>query len=85
VTSVDAGCRKPDPRIFAMAVTLAGVPARDCVMIGDSEEADIGPAMAFEMRTIRVVDAVVDSAADAVVTSLAQALETIRVWTVPRG
>jgi HAD superfamily hydrolase (TIGR01509 family) len=54
VSSVDVGVRKPDRRIFDVALQLAGQPAEACVMVGDSETRDIEPAVALGMRTIRV-------------------------------
>jgi putative hydrolase of the HAD superfamily len=41
ITSECAGCSKPDTKIFQHALSLAGVKAADCLMIGDSLEADI--------------------------------------------
>ena len=75
VTSVDAGCRKPDPAIFQIAIRTARVSARHCVMIGDSEEADVRPAITLGMRAIRITDGTTtDSEAHDVVSSLSQAL-----------
>jgi putative hydrolase of the HAD superfamily len=81
VTSVDAGCRKPDPTIFQMAIRAAGTSAKRCVMIGDSEEADILPATALGMRTIRILEnSGTGSAADAIANSLIEVLDTVRLW-----
>ena len=41
ITSECVGCTKPDKRIFEHALERAGVQAKDCLMIGDSLEADI--------------------------------------------
>ena len=41
ITSESVGCTKPDKRIFEHAMECAGVRAADCLMIGDSLEADI--------------------------------------------
>ena len=41
ITSETIGCTKPDKRIFEHAMERAGVRAADCLMIGDSLEADI--------------------------------------------
>ena len=41
ITSECANCIKPDRRIFDFALEKAGVKATDCLMIGDSLEADI--------------------------------------------
>jgi HAD superfamily hydrolase (TIGR01509 family) len=54
VTSYDVGFRKPHPAMFERAIALAGCPAERCVMIGDSEMADVGPAVALGMTVIRV-------------------------------
>ena len=82
VTSVDAGLAKPDRRIFEIALELAGAPAEACVMIGDSEEADILPALELGLRTIRVAleGPLTDSTAHATATSLGEALGVVRSW-----
>jgi FMN phosphatase YigB (HAD superfamily) len=54
VTSVDAGHMKPHPAVFEMAMRVAEVPARCCVVIGNREDNDIEPALALGMRTILV-------------------------------
>jgi FMN phosphatase YigB (HAD superfamily) len=54
VTSVDAGHLKPHPAVFEMAMQSAGVPADHCVVIGNREENDIGPALALGMWAILV-------------------------------
>ncbi|WP_445384269.1 YjjG family noncanonical pyrimidine nucleotidase [Robiginitalea sp. IMCC44478] len=41
IDSERAGVRKPDPKIFEMALEVAEVPAQKALMIGDSLEADI--------------------------------------------
>lgn len=41
ITSESVGCTKPDRRIFQHALECAGVKAAECLMIGDSLEADI--------------------------------------------
>ena len=76
VTSIDAGCAKPDPRIFELALQVAEVAPEDCVMIGNSEDKDIIPARALGLRTVRVAIEQPPSAsqADVVVTSLTDAL-----------
>lgn len=52
VHSERAGVKKPDPRIFHMAVELAGVPAGRSVMVGDSLEADVLGARSAGLQTI---------------------------------
>jgi putative hydrolase of the HAD superfamily len=41
VTSVDAGCEKPDRRIFSVALQALGIKADEAVMIGDEVATDI--------------------------------------------
>ncbi len=48
--------KKPDPRIFELALRQAGHPARDCVMVGDRLDTDICPASMLGMTTIRVTN-----------------------------
>lgn len=83
VTSVDAGRRKPDPAIFAAAVQLAGCAAAACVMLGDLEEKDVLPALAFGMRAVRVAHGAtgpVITVADATARSLPEAAAILRRW-----
>jgi FMN phosphatase YigB (HAD superfamily) len=54
ITSVDAGHLKPHPAVFEMAMRWAGVGAERCVVIGNREENDVGPALALGMRAILV-------------------------------
>jgi FMN phosphatase YigB (HAD superfamily) len=73
VTSADAGVRKPLPAIFLLALRAAGCLPEEAVMVGNSERADIEPAVALGMRAVLVaIDDRVParSEADAVVTSL---------------
>jgi FMN phosphatase YigB (HAD superfamily) len=82
LTSVDAGCRKPDERIFRLALEMAGAPPDRCVMIGNSEVADIAPALRLGMRAIRVAieEPPAPTAASACVTGLDQVPELLRAW-----
>ena len=52
VTSVDAGCEKPDGRIFSMALRSAGVKASDAVMVGERVAKDIVGGNRIGMKTI---------------------------------
>jgi len=53
VISEEAGVRKPNPRIFAIALQRAGVRnARSAWLIGDSPEVDIGAADALDMPSV---------------------------------
>lgn len=88
VTSVDVGCGKPDVLIFNRALDVAGAAPGACVMIGNSEEADIVPARRLGMGAIRVAieePRPPTTEADATVDSLADALGVLRAWCGPRG
>src|SRR5439155_1650111 len=54
VTSVDAGHLKLHPAVFELSVRAAGVPAEQCVVIGNKESNDIEPGLAMGMRAILV-------------------------------
>jgi FMN phosphatase YigB (HAD superfamily) len=87
ITSLDVGFRKPHPVVFEAAVAEAGCEPRECVMIGNSEENDIEPAVARGMRTIRVAieeSPPEHSSADAIVVRLDQTREILDRWTTTR-
>ncbi|MEM3094686.1 MAG: HAD family hydrolase [Nitrososphaera sp.] len=48
--------KKPDPRIFELALKQAGRPAHECIMVGDRLDTDICPANTLGMTTIRVTN-----------------------------
>ena len=52
VNSDRAGVKKPDPRIFNMAIEAAGIQPESGVMIGDSLEADIHGARAVGLQAL---------------------------------
>jgi putative hydrolase of the HAD superfamily len=52
VISEEAGCRKPNPRIFGIAAERARARLRGACMIGDAPEADIGGADAIGVPSI---------------------------------
>ncbi|GAA0723480.1 HAD family hydrolase [Dactylosporangium roseum] len=52
VISEEAGVRKPNPRIFAIAAERARMRLRGAWMIGDSPEADIGGAAGVGVRSV---------------------------------
>lgn len=52
VNSEMAGVKKPNPKIFHLALQMANVDARKSLMIGDSIEADILGAQAVGIRAI---------------------------------
>lgn len=54
VTSDEAGCAKPDPEIFKIALNQTGCTADRCVMIGDRLDNDIVPAKKIGMKTVWV-------------------------------
>jgi putative hydrolase of the HAD superfamily len=53
--SDDVGFAKPDPRIFAHVLYLAGVGPPHAVMVGDRLDYDILPAAKLGMRTVWVL------------------------------
>ena len=53
-SSAEAGCAKPDPKIFTMALEMAGCAPSDAVMIGDRLDNDIIPAKKLGMKTVWV-------------------------------
>ena len=52
ITSETAGFRKPDPRIFQLALDLSGSVKEESLMIGDNLAADIGGARNFGMDQV---------------------------------
>jgi FMN phosphatase YigB (HAD superfamily) len=83
VTSLDLKVRKPHDAIIRAAIELAGCKAKECVLIGDSEEKDIVPAVQLGMRSILVAieqPPPSTTAADATATSLERSTEIIRSW-----
>ena len=53
-SSAEKGCKKPDPRIFTLALEQAGCLPGEAAMIGDRLDNDIAPAKKLGMRTIWV-------------------------------
>jgi HAD superfamily hydrolase (TIGR01549 family) len=53
VISSEVKLKKPDPRIFTLAMKLALSKPEDCIMIGDRLDTDIGPANELGLTTIR--------------------------------
>jgi len=53
--SADVGFDKPDPRLFAHAVGLAGVEPERAAMVGDRLDYDVRPARAAGMHTVWVL------------------------------
>ncbi|AIC15485.1 HAD family hydrolase [Nitrososphaera viennensis] len=58
VTAISGAVRmkKPDPRIFQLALKEAGREAQECIMVGDRLDTDVCPANRLGMATIRVTD-----------------------------
>ncbi len=54
MASAEAGCAKPDLKIFSMALDEAECDPADAVMIGDRLDNDIFPAKKLGMKTIWV-------------------------------
>lgn len=54
VSSLDLGFMKPHPNIFRAALELAGVPAHEAVMVGDSYPHDVVGARAVGMRPVLI-------------------------------
>ena len=52
VDSTDAGCLKPDPRIFQQALDRIGVAPSRAVFVGDSRPRDMAGARAMGMRHV---------------------------------
>ncbi len=48
--------KKPDPKIFELALKEAGYAAEDCIMVGDRLDTDICPANTIGMTTIRTTN-----------------------------
>lgn len=53
ILSSEVNIRKPDPKIFQLAIDLAANDSKYYVMIGDRLDTDIGPANKLGMKTIR--------------------------------
>ncbi|MEO9363563.1 MAG: HAD family hydrolase [Nitrososphaera sp.] len=58
VTAISSAVRmkKPDLRIFQLALKEAGREAQECIMVGDRLDTDVCPANRLGMSTIRVTD-----------------------------
>lgn len=52
VISETVGWEKPDPRIFAHALSLVGVEPREAAFVGDRLDVDIAGALAVGMRAV---------------------------------
>lgn len=54
IASAEAGCEKPDLKIFTLALEQAGCKPNEAVMIGDRLDNDIVPAKQLGMKTVWV-------------------------------
>ena len=54
MASAEAGCAKPDTKIFTAALDKAGCEAAEAVMVGDRLDNDIIPAKKLGMKTVWV-------------------------------
>ncbi|MBK9291247.1 MAG: noncanonical pyrimidine nucleotidase, YjjG family [Bacteroidetes bacterium] len=52
ITSEEAGVKKPEPGIFALALQRAGAEASNSLMVGDDPEVDVEGAMAFGLNAV---------------------------------
>jgi putative hydrolase of the HAD superfamily len=52
VTSLDAGCNKPNPEIFWKALRRAGVKAAEAIYVGDQYQIDVLGASKAGMKGI---------------------------------
>jgi putative hydrolase of the HAD superfamily len=53
--SAEVGLRKPDPKLFELALNQLGVAAEEAAFVGDSYERDIVPAKSVGMKTYWLV------------------------------
>ena len=52
VSSEEAGAEKPDPAVFRLCVEKAGVPAQQCLFVGDHLEKDVLAPAACGLRSL---------------------------------
>ena len=52
IDSNRVGIRKPDPRIFELALSRMGIPGTEAVFVGDSFDRDMVPAMKMGMKAV---------------------------------
>lgn len=83
ICSVDVGFRKPHTAMFNAALSAEECPPQHCLMIGNSEEKDIYPAMLLGMHTMLVAieqPAPVHSVANMIANSLYDAARYVQMW-----
>lgn len=86
ITSLDVGFRKPHPLMFATALQTLGVEAREAMMVGDSFEVDIAPALDLGMAAVWRTDDESAVCAEVLrVRRLGDLLELDRYWVSNSG
>jgi putative hydrolase of the HAD superfamily len=87
VFSSEVGYRKPDARIFRVALERVGVEPAQAVFVGDRLYDDIGGAQAVGMRAVQTrqfrQEEDPEPAPDAVIDHLQQLPEVLRMWGPP--
>jgi putative hydrolase of the HAD superfamily len=80
VISESAGCKKPGPEIYRLALTGLGVDAGEAVMVGDHPVLDVSGPQALGIKAIWFEDSFWGDCphADAVATELAQVPRIVR-------
>ena len=85
IESALVGVRKPDPAIYRLGVEAAGVPADECLVVGDAYDKDIVPAKTVGCHAIWLKgegwtkEEKDESLPDVVITSLSQLLDIVPV------
>ncbi len=74
ICSAEAGARKPDPRIFAGALELAGVQPEQALHVGDTAEEDLAAARGAGIRAL-LIDRSGDPGRKGEIASLEQIVE----------
>ena len=81
IESAVVGVRKPDPAIYRLGVEAAGVPAEECLVVGDAYDKDIIPAKTIGCKAVWLKgegwtkEEKDESLPDLVITRLSQLLE----------
>jgi FMN phosphatase YigB (HAD superfamily) len=86
VTSIETRLRKPNPRIFELALRTIECAADQVAVVGNSEVSDIEPAVKLGARSIRVAieePPPLQTSADVLATSLFDVALQLGRWTVP--
>jgi putative hydrolase of the HAD superfamily len=78
VYSCKAGCRKPGPEIFHIAMNALEVSPEDAVMVGDNPHDDVAGALAAGIKSV-LIDSEIDCPdADAIVDSIRDVPAAVR-------